>query len=124
MKKEDLILRILKGINEDECLIVGDFTVKNIIMDSQQLNEASIKKYMPGEYGHEMGIAETMLLIYASIQAIDSFLNIISKFKRKNVDAKTIEVSISETLIEKKIPDALLEDIKKEIIKWLENEMD
>jgi hypothetical protein len=124
MKKKDLIYRIIQNTNEEQCLIIGDFTVKNIIRDFVNSNEAGIKKYMPGEYGHEMGITEAILLLFASIQAIESFLNILTKLKKKKVDNGTIDITITEILIEKKIPASLTDEIKREILNWLEDEMD
>lgn len=124
MTKEELILKILKVTNEEECLLTGDFTVKNIILDYFESNEASIKKYMPSDYGHGMGITEALLLLFGTIQVIDSFLNILSKLHKKKIDNVTIDITITEILIEKKIPESLIDEIKTEIIKWLKDEMD
>ncbi|MDD4994223.1 MAG: hypothetical protein PHR83_18535 [Paludibacter sp.] len=124
MKKEDLLFKIVQSTNEEECLLVGNATVKNIIRDALNSKEGIAKKYIPSGLGHGMGVVEAILLLFASIQAIESFINIISKFKKKKTSKEVIEITITETLIERKIPEAQIEKIKTEIIRWLEDEMD
>ncbi len=122
MKKEDLLFKLLKNSLVDECLVVGDTTVKNIIKDSLNKQENIMQNYAPSEYGHNISIYEAIVLVFASIQALDCALNIVQKIWKKGTDKSIVKAATKETLVENKIPLEMVDEILDEIIKWLADE--
>ena len=108
MDKEDLLYKFLSESLEDECLIVGEDTLRQLIKDTlskKDNKEGVIQNYITPDIGYNISIYEAVILVFAAIQAIDAIINIIKKLRSKNVDNEKLIESTKQLLSETSIPE-------------------
>ncbi len=111
--KKGKIAELVKLKYPDECMVVGDVVVNDLIEDYSMGTENAGEKYRDAYGGFNFSIDELAILIFTGIQAMAALVDIINQFIEKykeNKDKKQLQESVMQALLDSGISQQDAED--------------
>lgn len=101
--EKDKIAELVKLRYPDECMIVGDGIVNDLIEDYSMGTKDAGEKYHDAAGGFNFTIDELAILIFTGIQAMAALVDIINQFIEKykdNKDKNQLRASVMKALLD------------------------
>lgn len=128
MQNKELIRKLVFLSRPNECMLVDEQIIDELIDDYYEGHMDAPEYYRSSSVGYDFDIYELVILIFASIQAIDSLVNIINRViaaqkakKGSQQDEKalyeTIQKSLRDNGIEEKNIDQYCGELYEELVK-------
>lgn len=107
------IAELVKLRYPDECMIVGDVVVNDLIEDYSMGTKNAGEKYSDTSGGFNFTIDELAILIFSGIQAMAALVGIINQFIEKykeNKDKNQLQESVMKALLDSGISEQDAQD--------------